>query len=301
MLFAFSDEFDAPRLNVVDFMKEPSRRCTIDELETNFELEYPPLSNRDAYVRDMQLRADPGCFVDNRPGVPYSQNTKDFTIVFTTELVVRNSDRYVIQFISAQLLLDFVEEYAPISRDSDGNLLPPASYIECVNDTRIRVVGDTAVPSDVWVCYVYGNRYTLGWPMSKEGVRGFEVEVLDFNQLALKRDARLSTASDYSGSLRTQPSQVSRHRAFNDQVETCLPYRRQSLFLADVHRHCQAMCAEDSIVIVDVSFLYSRKCAQLTRTMAYLGGMPGIPSARILTRVDAFQHTYVLVLYRVTE
>ncbi|KAF5312727.1 hypothetical protein D9619_002879 [Psilocybe cf. subviscida] len=130
MLFAFSDEFDAPRLNVVDFMKEPSRRCTIDELETNFELEYPPLSNRDAYVRDMQLRADPGCFVDNRPGVPYSQNTKDFTIVFTTELVVRNSDRYVIQFISAQLLLDFVEEYAPISRDSDGNLLPPASYIE---------------------------------------------------------------------------------------------------------------------------------------------------------------------------
>lgn len=287
MLFAYSDEFGLPRLNVVDFIKESATRCQIDELETSFELEYPLLSNRDVYLRDIQLRADPGCFVDSRPDGPFSQDTKDFIIVLTTSIVVRNRDRYVIQFISAQRLLDIVEEYTPISRDSNGNLLPPVSYIEWVNDTRIRVVGSAAEPSDSWVCYVYGNRYILGAPITRDGVCGFEAKVLDFNQLALKRDAHPSKESDYPGYIKTQPNQIPRHRPFEDEVETCLPYRRHALFLEGGHGHCKAMCAEDSIVIVDVSFLCCRKCTHLTRIMTFAAGMQGIPSSRILTRVYA--------------
>ena len=265
MLFAYIDVLDLPRLCVVDFVKESPRRCQLDELETSFEVEYPPLSKCDVYLGDIQLRADPGCFVDSRPGGPFSQDTKDFIIVLTTSVLVRGRDQYVLQFISAQHLLEVVEEYASISRASNGRLRPPVSYIEWVHDTRIRVIGDAAEPSDVWICYVCGNRYVLGAPTTRDGVCGLGVKVMDFNQLALKRDAQPSTESDYSGYIKTQPEQIPKHKPFDDELETCLPYRRHSLFLEGGHGHCKAMCTEDSIVIVDVSVLFCRKCAYLTR------------------------------------
>lgn len=262
MLFAFSDETEVPRLNVVDYAKERWKHCAIDQLETSFELECPPLSNREVYLTEMQLRADPGCFVDNKLGGPFVQDTKDFIIVFTTSLTVRDHDRHVIQYISAQRLLEGVEAYAPFARDSHGDLRPPVPYTEWMKDTRIQVVGKNEEPSDVWVCNVYGNRYILAAPMFRDGVFGLELEVLDFNQRALKRDAHPSRKSGYSGYVKTQPNQIPPDKPFIDEIETCLPYRRQSWFLEDVHAHCKAMCTEDSIVIVDVSFLYCRKCAQ---------------------------------------
>jgi hypothetical protein len=91
---------------------------------------------------------------------------------------------------------------------------------------------------------------------------GFVARLYDFNQVVIKRDysdTRTSANKDRWLCQKTG-TVLAPGTIFEDLVETRLPYRSQVLSLKDAHNHCLALCSEDHIIIVDVSF--REKCSE---------------------------------------
>ena len=249
MLLATDDDF-GPQLVVMDFQKESSEPHIFQDLQYAVKLYYPEFDQK-LYFLDMDIRADPG--PSWRPNaklqVPFSQDTSNALFVVSLWVHVDDAVQCLVQFLPSNGLTSLIineatsyewEEWGPYR---SRLFIPPQPH------------------SDIWVCYVHGWKYvTLEEPGASED--GFVARLYDFNQVVIKRNYRdTSTSAGVDRWLCKETGTVYAPGViFEDLVETRLPYRSQVLSLKDAHNHCLALCSEDHIIIVDVSF--REKCSE---------------------------------------
>jgi len=108
--------------------------------------------------------------------------------------------------------------------------------------------------SHVWVCYVFGTRFSsiTGGGRHRESR---VLEVWDFNQLGIRRDIGRAKAEWSEVEWHVGDTSVLSGRVFIGEVRTQLPYRVFRRRLAAPSEgepaFTEAMCSEDSIILVD--------------------------------------------------
>lgn len=249
VLMATYDEF-GPQLVVMDFEKESSEPCTLEDLQCAVKLYYPEFYHKRVFFLDIDIRADPG--PSWRPNaklqVPFSQDTSNALFVVTLWTRMEDGVQSLVQFLPSNGLSSLIknevtsyewEEWGP---HRSRLFIPPQPH------------------SETWVCYVHGWKYvTSDEPNASEG--GFVARLYDFNQVVIQRNYRdTRTSADVDRWLCKKTGTVLAP-IFEDLVETRLPYRSQVLSLKDAHNHCLALFSEDHIILVDVSF--REKCSKI--------------------------------------
>jgi hypothetical protein len=245
--FTVTDVLGNPILFVVDLTKESSDCQAIYESNSGRLFRYPPLDD-DAFIHSLQLRADPGPICRENGTVPFFQDSKNFLLVLDMWISVDDVEEHVMHFIPSQYLISLMK------RSATENAL--VSWIS--QGTRMYVTPQREV-SHVWVCYVYGTRFVTG-VQALPGRAGLPVRLYDFNTLALRRDAQMSSESEGPGSVRHLANHTHWRDPFCEEIETTLPYWENVACLegGKDYEQCRVMCSEDNIVIVDVRVLHHR-------------------------------------------
>jgi hypothetical protein len=106
-----------------------------------------------------------------------------------------------------------------------------------------------------WVCYVFGTKFvSLAEPTHTSPQT---LEIRDFNQLAMKRDARVQGGISHH----VRDTTVIRN-VFANEIHTSLPYRviKRTLPPSSFPEpfFAAAMCSEDSLILVDSSHRHLR-------------------------------------------
>ena len=248
MLLAVFDD-SGPQLVVMDFQKESSEPHSFEDLQCAVKFRYPEFNQQRVFFLDIDIRADPGpSWQPNaKLQVPFSQDTSNVLLVVSLWILLDDAVQCLVQFLpstglSASLLEKEVtsygwEEWGP---HRSRFFLPPHPH------------------SHTWVCYVHGWKYVMSELGASEGASedSFEGRLYDFNQVVINRNYRdTRTCAVVDQWLCKQTGTVfAPGTIFEDLVETTLRYRSQVLSLKDTHNHCLALCSEDHIIIVDVSF-----------------------------------------------
>ena len=248
VLLATYDDF-GPQLVVLDFEKESSELHTFQDLQYAVKLYYPEFYHKRAFFLDVDIRADPG--PSWRPNaklqVPFSQDTNNALFVVTLWILLEDGVQSLVQFLPSNGLTSLIkneatsyewEEWGPYE---SRFFIPPQPH------------------SETWVCYVHGWKYvTPEEPGASED--GFVARLYDFNQVVIQRNyGDTMSSGDVDRWLCKKTGTVlASGTIFEDLVETRLPYRSQVLSVKDAHSHCLALCSEDHIILVDVSF--RKKC-----------------------------------------
>jgi hypothetical protein len=106
--------------------------------------------------------------------------------------------------------------------------------------------------SDVWVCYVFGMKFTVTGASADEMVAAV-YKVYDFNQLAIRRVQTRAQLPVDGTTVVTQCTVLS-PGVFAEPVTTHLPYRSRTMVVAPKGRQptgfTAVMCSEDNIVAV---------------------------------------------------
>jgi hypothetical protein len=249
VLLATCDDF-GPQLVVMDFQKESSEPHNFQDLQCAVKFCYPEFDQKRVFFLDIDIRADPG--PSWRPNaklqVPFSQDTSNTLFVVSLWIFLEDAVQSLIQFLPSNGLTSLIKNEA-------------TSYEwEEWGPYRSRLFIPPQPHSEVWVCYVHGWKYVVLEPDASED--GFVARLYDFNQVVIKRDysdTRTSANKDRWLCQKTG-TVLAPGTIFEDLVETRLPYRSQVLSLKDAHNHCLALCSEDHIIIVDVSF--REKCSE---------------------------------------
>ncbi|KAF9229120.1 hypothetical protein BS17DRAFT_771061 [Gyrodon lividus] len=111
--------------------------------------------------------------------------------------------------------------------------------------------------SHVWVCYVFGSKFssiTIRPQETRDGNPG-TLEVWDFNQLGIRRDKPRKWLESQDVQWHVGDTSILSSRVFVGKVRTTLPYRviRRTLPApsSGVPVFTEAMCSEDSLILVD--------------------------------------------------
>lgn len=233
-----------PQLVVMDFQQESSEPHAFKDLQCVVKFCYPQFD--EAYFLDIDVRADPGpSWQPNaKLQVPFSQDTNALFVV-SLWILMEDIMQCLVQFLPSNGLTSLLEkevtryEWEEWGPHKSRFLIPPQLH------------------SETWVCYVHGWKYVIVEPDASKD--GFAAHLHDFNQVAINRNYRDAVDKETSGFVdrwlyERAGTVLAPGTIFGDMVETTLPYRSQVLSLKDVHDHCLALCSEDHIIIVDVSF-----------------------------------------------
>ncbi|KAG0704338.1 hypothetical protein DFH29DRAFT_801932 [Suillus ampliporus] len=190
------------------------------------------------------IRSDPSPVWQPNPEaqLPFSTAHGDRLFVITASLLSDGRVAYYDLFVSAGTFLSHIEALPTESRQRDINW-------DKWGPTGTRLMQSPS-RSSPWVCYVFGSKVvSLVEPTQ---MFAQTLEIWDFNQLAIKRDANVQDViADHVWDT-TMISSV-----FRDEVETSLPYRVTQRTLPPRSStepfFTAAMCSEDSIILVDVS------------------------------------------------
>lgn len=198
------------------------------------------------FITGIDIRADPGPMSPTEDtAIPFSQDPADFIIILTFWLFMTGNRRSLIHAIPSRHLLSLVNAEEDLYVWTDW--LPK----------KTRLLYTKQSPSDIWVCYVYGTKFILSERLPR-GQSGYSARLFNFNQLALRRERGQDSET------RETPKGLKTSAALRD-VDASLPFSSHSFVLEDAHDHCFALCSEDHILIVDVSFMIFGKFSQLTQ------------------------------------
>lgn len=195
------------------------------------------------------IRSDPSPAWQPNPEarLPFSTAPGDRLFIITVSLVYSGFVTSYDMFVSADTLLSHIEALPTEVRSHD------IKWDEW-GPTGTRLMRSLS-QHRTWVCYVFGTRFvSLAEPthMSPQ-----TLEIRDFNQLAMKRDARVEGGISHH----VRDTTVI-HDVFANVIHTSLPYRvikrtlpprplPELLFTA-------VMCSEDNLILVDSSHRHLR-------------------------------------------
>ncbi|KIL71782.1 hypothetical protein M378DRAFT_155391 [Amanita muscaria Koide BX008] len=243
-----------PRLVAIDFIAEPAERRKLEDTEKTFIFCLPALAETaDAFRVD--VRTDPAATwqPDSKLPVPFftSPNHRLYviTLLIATE---RNFVRTVQLCALGNTFLSLIERFTGQN----------TAYFNWrtwgPEGTRMTVL--QFVPSQTWVCYVYGTRYVS----ARRKHRTDYVYIYDFNQQALRwnsvneegdaanTDMNIAVESTVDGwKAITAPTITANEEIFEDRIETKLGFRVRSWAIPGPSRQRSMMCSEDGIVIVN--------------------------------------------------
>ncbi|KAG1871004.1 hypothetical protein C8R48DRAFT_770604 [Suillus tomentosus] len=197
----------------------------------------------------LSIRSDPSPTWQPNPEarLPFSTAPGDRLLIITVSLV--NNDRIVPydMFVSADTLLSHIEALPTEvrSREIKWDEWGPAGT---------RLMRSLSQPS-LWVCYVFGTKFvSLTEPTHTSPQT---LEMWDFNQLAMKRDAKVQGGISHHVRDTTVIDKV-----FADEIYTSLPYRVIKRTLpphsSPELSFTAVICSEDSLILVDSSHRYLR-------------------------------------------
>lgn len=253
-LLTMPDLYDTlePSLIVLDFKAESNERQAVEEAEHVYSFRYPPLKATANPIK-FEIRTDPSpsWVPDHGLKVPFYIAKYNRVYVISLWLLVHDRLRYVTL------------------------LVPLATFLSCMDGSPSRHTAKefqwfdwgpqgsrmlmTHIPSDVWVCYIYGSKYVT----LRKDKKGFVVDVYDFNQRALSRALKKGHETD-DEIYAIDPSTLEDGEIFGDGIETSLPYRLRTLPLnLRSIAHVAVLCSEDSLIILD-SHINSREYRILT-------------------------------------
>lgn len=241
-----------PRLFVADLDSSKGERTEFDEVEYLCAFVYPACR---PWVHPLTflIRSDPCTDWSPHPSVqvPFSIGPGPRLYIVTIWVMQGEEISPIDLFVLSDTLLDHINTLGKgeTGHDFEWSEWGPAGT---------RMIAQ-APHSHVWVCYVFGTRFSSIVGGGREGRDSRTLEVWDFNQLGIRRDIRRERSKASEVEWHVGDTSVLSNRVFVGEVRTGLPYRvfRRKLAapLKEEPVFTEAMCSEDSVVLVDVSCL----------------------------------------------
>lgn len=242
-----------PRLFVVDLDSSESERTEFDEMDYLCAFLYPACY---PWVHPLSflIRSDPCTgWSPPHPGVqvPFSIGPGPRLYIVTIWVMQGEEISPIDLFVLSNTLLDRVDTLG------DGETRHDFEWSEW-GPAETRMIAQ-APHSHVWVCYVFGTRFSsvIGGGRESHHRDSRILEVWDFNQLGIRRDIRRARAETCEVEWHVGDTSVLSSRVFVGEVRTRLPYRVLRRKLAAPSEgdpvFTDAMCSEDSVILVDVS------------------------------------------------
>ena len=253
-----------PALTAINFSIGGPERRPFAAVKHRIIYPYPKFLDLSFIERiDIHAEATPSSLCETFPSsTPFIYNNDDFvlvvTIVFTAEEL--GDPLATIHFLSRNYLLEL-----------SAAVLLPAESTPHVCDWHIwgqgpgsRLILTANIPSDIWVCYVFGNKFVLPdsdpAPNSDAGISAY---LFDFYKTASRIDAEDPINLPEKGVIGDQDSI---NDLFGEKLDTPMPYRSSEVHFTDAHMHSNILCSQDNIILVDVSILCHRSEAGVTDT-----------------------------------
>ena len=241
-----------PRLFVVDLDSSGGERTEFDQMEYLCAFLYPACY---PWVHPLSflIRSDPCTDWSPHPSVrvPFSIGPGPRLYVVTIWVMRGEEISTIDLFVLSNTLLDHIDT---IGKGETGHDFEWSEW----GPRGTRMMGQ-APHSHVWVCYVFGTRFSSMIGGGEEGGQRHSrtLEVWDFNQLGIKRDIGRERGERCEAEWHVEDTSVLNSRVFVREVRTGLPYRvfRRKLAapLEGEGDFTEAMCNEDSVILVDVS------------------------------------------------
>lgn len=226
--------------NLGDF-DEPRRYADIHPVAR---LQYPSYNNP-TYLHDLEIRNDPGPMWKEKGTVPFSLNPTESLFVVRMWLIVHRSVGCLLHLIPSQILLSLAER---------GGTIPWSEWGP--NDTMITL--PQGPQPSTWVCFVHGWKCVTGQQIAPDQI-GFTGYYCDFSPTTsfaetegeIAEESVEDESEEDPGPWRS-PDDVPFHDLFQQPIGQHIPHKWRKFHLPDSHAHCQLMCTEDAIIVVDV-------------------------------------------------
>jgi len=273
------DEYE-PALTAINFSIEGPERRPFSAVKHRIIYPYPKFLDLSFIERiDIRAEATPSSLCDTSPAsTPFIYNNDDFvlvvTVIFATEELA--DPLTTIHFLSRNYLLEL-----------SAAVLLPAESTPHVCDWHIwgqgpgsRLILTANVPSSIWVCYVFGNKFVLPDPDPAPNTdAGISAYLFDFYKTASRIDAEDPINLPEKGVIGDQDSI---NDLFGEKLDTPMPYRSSEVHFTDAHMHSNILCSQDNIILVDVSIHCHRSEAGVTDTDFRTARAQVLPSLGIL-------------------
>lgn len=240
-----------PRLFVVDLERGKGERTQFDDVDYLCAFLYPACYPW-VHPLGFLIRSDPCTDWSPHPSVqvPFSIGPGPRLYIVTIWVMQGEEVTLIDLFALSNTFLDHVDTLGEgeTRHDFEWSEWGPAGT---------RMIAD-APHSHVWACYVFGTRFSAIICGQEGRRRGSRIlEVWDFNQLGIRRDIRQEGAESCEIEWHVGDISVLGSRVFVGEVHTRLPYRvlRRKLGAPSEGDpvFTEAMCSEDSVILVDVS------------------------------------------------
>lgn len=238
-----------PRLVVVDLDAGEGERTEFDQVEYLCAFLYPACYPR-VQALSFLIRSDPctGWFPHPSLRVPFSIGSGPRLYIVTMWVIQGEAFRPIDLFVLSNTLLEHIDTM-------EGETRHDFEWSEWGPDgTRMMV---QAPHSHMWVCYVFGTRFSAIIGGEQENEQSRILEVWDFNQLGIGRDVRREKEESCEVEWHVGDTSVLSSKVFVGKVRTRLPYRvfrrRLAAPLEGGPSFTEVMCSEDSVILVDVS------------------------------------------------
>lgn len=243
-----------PRLYVVDLDTIRAEKTEFDEVEYRCAFLYPAC---DPWVHPLSflIRSDPCSDWSPHPSVrvPFSIGSGPRLYIVTIWVMQGEEVSAIDLFVLSDTLLGHTNTL------KKGETRHHFEWPEWGPD-KTRMIAQ--VPhSHTWVCYVFGTWFSSigGGGRENRHRDSRTLEVWDFNQLGIRRDATREEGEPPGVEWHVEDSVLS-SRVFVGEVRTRLAYRvfrkRLPAPLEGEPVFTEAMCSEDSVILVDVSSVH---------------------------------------------
>ncbi|PPQ62966.1 hypothetical protein CVT24_006072 [Panaeolus cyanescens] len=229
-------------LELVNFQTAGSERSAVCDIEEKVGLQYPSFVGDSILFEDLEVRNDPGPLWQEAKAVPFCHDPEESMYVMTMWIVVDGDLGCLLHFIPSSVMTSLSQR--------SGKVLWKDWGLEST-----MITAPQGLNSLNWVCYVHGWKYVIEKPRSSE-TTGFTAYYCDFRpqyEQGAEGQEQAPIVRGQKVGIWSEPELVSLGNLFREPIGTRIPYVAQEFHLADVHAHCDVMCAEDNIVIVDNS------------------------------------------------
>lgn len=195
------------------------------------------------------IRSDPSPAWQPNPEArpPFSTAPGDRLFIMTVSLENNGRIASYDMFVSANTLLSHI---GALSTEVHSHEIKWDEW----GPTGTRLMQSLSQPSP-WVCYVFGTKFVS--LVERTHTSPQTLEMRDFNQLAMKRDAKVQGGISHH----VHDTTVIR-KVFANEIHTSLPYRVVKCTLPPCSSpepfFAAAMCSEDSLILVDSSYRHLR-------------------------------------------
>ncbi|KIJ68199.1 hypothetical protein HYDPIDRAFT_145979 [Hydnomerulius pinastri MD-312] len=248
--FAEVQYLSQPRLFILDLDSTNSGRLEFDDVDYHCAFLYPPC-NLWVHPLSFLIRADPSTSWSPDPSyqVPYSIGPGPRLYIITIWVMRGEVISAIDLFVLSSTLLSHIDSLDDnrTGYDFEWEEWGP-------NGTRMMA---QAPHSHVWVCYVFGTKFSsiITNPRDTRNRNSRTLEIWDFNQLGIQRDMSKVEKDAPEVQWHVDDTSILSSSVFAGEVRTNLPYRviRRTLPapLEGEPVFTEAMCSEDSLILVD--------------------------------------------------